>query len=134
MNASELAAVVIVNDGGVCVTDNGTAATAVYVFPSVPTTCALKLNEVVLVTAVGLPVSVSVEATAPAAVTVGVLHVPVRPFGNPETTLMLEPAAAVATFIPPSGVAVTVTVAELSDCIEIEAGATASLIPGACCT
>lgn len=134
MKASELAAVVIVSVGGVCVTESGTAATAAYVLPSVPTTCALKLNEDVLVTATGLPVSVRVEITAPAAVTVGVLHVPVNPFGNPEAMLMLDPAAPLGTFTPPNGVAVTVTVAVPSDGIAIETGAAASLIPGACTT
>jgi hypothetical protein len=133
-NASELAAAVIVNVGGVSVTYTGTAAAAVYVVPAADTTCALKLSEDVPATAVGLPVNVSFETTAPAEFTVGVLHVPVNPFGNPDATLMLDPAAPFATVTPPTGVAVTVNVAVPSDCIEIEAGATASLIPGACWT
>lgn len=87
-----------------------------------------------LVTAVGLPVSVRVEVTAPPAVRVGVLQVPVNPFGKPEATLMVDPAAPLATVNPPTGVAVTVTEAVPRDCIEIEAGAAVSLIPGACCT
>jgi len=79
-------------------------------------------------------VSVSVHTTAPAVVTPGALQAAVNPFGNPEATLMLAPAAPLAAVTPPKPVAVTVNFAVAKLCMEAEAGDTANVIPGACCT
>ena len=112
------------------------------------------------------PVKLSVHATAPDAVAVGVLHDAVMPLGNPETRLMVAPpvlaidrpvivvprsgeriprggpgerlgwtpVAADETVTPPTGVAVTVTVAVEIERMESAVGETLSWIPGACCT
>jgi hypothetical protein len=54
-----------------------------------------------------LPVSVSVHTTAPDELTVAAPQLPVTPFGSPDATLMLDPAAPLTTAAPPTGVAVT---------------------------
>jgi len=84
-------------------------------------------------TADELPVNVNVHTTAPAEFIRGVLKAAVNPFGNPEATLIVDPAADAAV-IPPTGVAVTVTVAVERACTETLAGETVSKMPGACCT
>ena len=81
--------------------------------------------------AVELPVSVSVQTTAPDEFTAGALHVVVKPLGSPEATEIVAPAAPVCTTIPPVGVAVTKTVVVESDCTETEAGATDNCTPAA---
>ena len=98
------------------------------------TTLALRPSVEVPATAVALPASVIVHTTAPPELTVGALKDAVNPFGNPEATVMLDPAPPAATVIPPTGVAVTVTVEDDRDCIETDAGDEASVIPGAACT
>jgi hypothetical protein len=95
---------------------------------------ALKLSEEVEATAAGLPVSVRVQTTVPAAFTDGALHVAVIPVGNPEATPIVDPAALLATVSPPTGVPVTVSAAVPSDCIDIDAADAVNLIAGACCT
>jgi hypothetical protein len=94
----------------------------------------LRLSVALPAAAVPLPVNVSVQTTAPALVTEGALHDAVNPFGIPDATLIVDPAAPLATVNPPNGVPVTVTVAVPRDNIETDPGATASLIAGACCT
>jgi hypothetical protein len=111
--------------------------------------------------AVELPVRVSVQAIVPEAFTVGALHVAVKPWGSPDSKRMLAPVtprtgvfrsgermplggpvnwlasesgALADTAIPPTGVAVTVTVAVDRESTESAEGDTASWIPGACCT
>jgi hypothetical protein len=96
-------------------------------------------------TALELPASVSIQAIEPPGVTPGALKAAVNPFGKPEATLMLAPpvpvvpepdAATIPSNVPrppvcpayslkvplavaarpPTGVAVTVSVAVESDC------------------
>jgi hypothetical protein len=107
-----------------------------------------------------LPVRVSVQVAAPAALTVGALQVAIKPWGSPETRLMLTPpppqpvmenplsggrmplraegsrpgpgfAEAVTL---PEGVAVTVTVAVESEDMESAVGVTASSTADEGCT
>jgi hypothetical protein len=84
--------------------------------------------------ALELPVSVNVQETAPATVTTGALDTAVKPFGTPDAIERIDPAAPVGIATPPSGVAVTVTVAVASDCTETDAGDATSCTPAACCT
>jgi hypothetical protein len=81
-----------------------------------------------------LPTKVSVQTTAPADVTVGLLEDTVNPLGNPDIRLRLDPVAPAAARTPPTGVAVTVAVAVEVDGTEIDCGDTLSFTPGACCT
>ena len=84
------------------------------------------VNVVVPAVAVELPVKVSVHRTAPEEFTVGLLQDAVKPFGNPEATLITEPVAPAASTNDPVGVAVTTAVVAESDCTEIDAGETPS--------
>lgn len=61
-----------------------------------------------LATAAELPVRVNVQATAPVAVSDGVLQAEVKPLGKPEASVALLPAKLPGTVTPPNGVAVTV--------------------------
>lgn len=131
---SELDAGVTDSVGGVSVTDSETVAVDVTVVEAADATWELRVSVALPAAAVELPVNVSVQTTAPALVTVGALHDAVNPFGNPDATLIEDPAAPLATVNPPNGVPVTVTVAVPSDNIDTDPGATASLIAGACCT
>lgn len=108
--------------GGVNVTVSGTFVLAATVDPPFAATLAVNPSVAVPATAAGLPVSVRVHAAAPAAFTAAALQLAVTPFGNPDATLMLEPEPPLATTAPPTGVAVTVIVADPSDCIETAAG------------
>jgi hypothetical protein len=99
---------------------------AVTAEPTVPAIRAPRNSVEEPATALEEPVRVSVQMTAPAGVTVGLLQEAEKPLGRPEATLMLDPLAPVGTFNPPVGVAVTVTVAEESDCMESEVGETAN--------
>jgi hypothetical protein len=115
-------------------------------------TRATRFSAALPASAAELPVRVSVQVTAPAALTVGALQVAVKPWGSPETRLTLTPppphpvmesplsggrmplraegrrpvpgfAEAVTL---PQGVAVTVTVAVESADMESAVGVTAS--------
>jgi hypothetical protein len=77
---------------------------------------------------------VSVHTTAPAWFKLAALQDAVTPLGNPDTTLMLDPAAPVATIRPPTGAAVTVTVVVDKDFMEADVGEAPSVAPGACST
>jgi len=70
-----------------------------------------RLNVELPDTAAAPSVNVSVQASAPSEVKVGMLQEAVRPLGNPDVTAALAPSAPVATVTPPSGVAVIVIVA-----------------------
>jgi hypothetical protein len=85
-------------------------------------------------TALALPVSVSVQETAPEAENAGELQLAVMPAGNPEAIETVAPVALEGITTPPRGVTVTVSVAVASDCMESEVGETLSWIPGACAT
>ena len=102
--------------------------------PLLAATFAVRPSVEVPAAALELPVSVNVHTTAPAGVTLGALHVAANPLGSPEATPMLEPAAPAGIAAPPTGVAVTITVAADSDDTETDAGETASVTPGACST
>lgn len=83
--------------------------------------------------AVTLPVRVSLACSAPAAVSVGVLQLPVIPPGSPVTVkIALEALEAKET--PPTGVTVAVTVALDIDCMLIDAGERARVTAGAAVT
>jgi hypothetical protein len=84
--------------------------------------------------AVALPVSVSVQATVPAAVRDGELQLAVKPLGNPEARVMVDPAAAVLATTPPTGVAVTVAVVLASERAAIVVGETLNCTLGAAFT
>src|SRR5271165_6168269 len=99
--------------------------------PLVPFTLALRFSVDVPAAALELPASNNVHDTTPDEFTVGELHDAVKPFGNPEVTLMLDPAAPLAALAAPKGVAETVTVAAASDCTETDAEDTASVMPAA---
>ena len=124
---TELDAVASESVGGVCETVNGRLALAATVAPLFGAIFADSPSVAVPATAVELPVSVSVHATAPVAVTDAALQLAVTPLGSPDATLMLDPLASLATAAPAAGVAVTVTVDEPVDCIEAVVGATASV-------
>jgi hypothetical protein len=68
-----------------------------------------KSSVLLVATAVGLPVSVTVHLIAPEDVIAGELHDAVKPGGKPESTLALAPVAPAGIFTPPTGVAVTAT-------------------------
>jgi hypothetical protein len=51
--------------------------------------------------ALELPASDKTHDTTPDALTTGKPHDAVNPFGNPETKLMLDPAAPLGTLTPP---------------------------------
>jgi hypothetical protein len=93
-------------------------------------TCALRASVDDPADADALPVSVRVHTIAPEAAAVGALNAPVIPLGKPETMLIFSLLA----LTPLTGVAVTVTVAMESDCIDTEVGETPSVTPGAGCT
>jgi hypothetical protein len=120
-----------VSVGGVCETVSGKFALTVSAEPLFGTSFAESPSVAVPAAAVELPVSVSVQTTAPAEVTDAELQLAVTPFGSPDATLMLDPAAPLATAAPPAGVAATVTMVEPADCIEAAVGVTASVKPGA---
>ena len=80
-----------------------------------------------------VPVRVSVHWTAPAEVTVGRLQEEVMPFGKPEMMLTDAPVAPVGTVTPPTGLAVTVSVAVPIDAID-SFEFSVIVIPGACST
>jgi len=84
--------------------------------------------------AVALPVSVSVHAMVPAEVREGALQVAVKPLGNPEVRVTVDPAAAAFAATPPTGVAVTVAVVVASESAEIVVGETLNCTPGAAFT
>ena len=143
----EVEAAATVSVGGVNVTVMGRFAPAEYtrpVFAAVSSAVRSSVDEPA--TALGLPVSVSVQAIDPFDATVGEPNCAVNPLGRPETTLMLAlpvplvaeagqaafpcnvpgppvcptyslRAPLTATAKPPTGVAVTVSVAVESDCI-----------------
>lgn len=127
-----LEAAATVSAGAVSVTVIGTLALAAYAAPVFAVTFALRLSVADPAAAVELPVSVSVHTTAPVEFTLGELHEAVNPFGSPEATLMLDPAAPLAAVSPPTGTAVTVTLAVDRDCTATEVGEAASVIPAAC--
>ena len=100
--------------------------------PVLAATFALSVSVELPATAVELPVSVTVQLTVPAVVSVGALQVAVKPLGNPEATLMLDPAVFATK--PPTGIATTVAVTEESDETETELGETLRTAPGRGCT
>jgi len=132
--ASEAEAGVSESVGGVSVTVMGTVDVAVNACPVTDMIWALRPSVDEPATALALPVSVSVHATVPAEVRLGLPHAAVNPLGNPEAMPMLDPAALLATAAPPIGVAVTVTAAVPRDCIETETGEAASVNPADCIT
>jgi hypothetical protein len=91
---------------------------------------ALSARVSVLALAVELPARVSVQLTAPELLSEGALHAAVTPEGRPEAMLMVDPPAPLAAAAPPAGVAVTVNVVEASDCMDADAGDSASVKPG----
>jgi hypothetical protein len=93
-----------------------------------------RLKVEVLVTAALLPFSVRVRTETPAEVMLAAPHEAVKPFGNPEAMVMVDPALFVANATPPTGVAATVIVAVERDGTEIACGDTCSKTPGAACT
>ena len=99
--------------------------------PLTPATLALKFSVDVPAAALELPASDNIHDTTPDELTVGELHDAVKPFGNPEVTPMVDPAAPLAAFAAPTGVADTVTEAVASDCTETDAEDTASVMPAA---
>jgi hypothetical protein len=131
---TELDAVESVSVGGVCETVRGRFAFTEIAEPLFGAIVAVNPSVAVPAAAVELPVRVSVHITAPAVFTDAELQLAVIPFGRPDTTLMLEPAAPLATAAPPAGVAVTFTVVELSDCIDAAVGEAARVKFGACVT
>jgi len=119
--------------GGVSETVSGRFALTVTADPLFGAIFAVNPSVDVPAAADELPVNVSVHTTAPAAFTEAALQLAVIPFGNPDATLMVEPAAPLATAVPPTGVAVTCTVVDPSDCIAA-AGAAVSVKFGPCVT
>lgn len=120
--------------GGVNETVSGRLALAVTTEPLFSATFAVSARVAVPAKAVVLPVSVSVHTTAADEVTDAELQLAVTPFGNPDAMLMLDPPAPLATAAPLTGVAVTVTVVEPSDCIDADAGEAAKMKFGPCVT
>lgn len=101
--------------------------------PFLPTTFAEIPNVDTPATAAELPANVNVHTAAPDEVIEAALQVAVKPLGNPETILMLDPDAAAGIATPPTGVAVKVAIVEASDCMVIEEGATLKCTEGAYC-
>jgi hypothetical protein len=120
--------------GGVNVTVTGTEAVAEKAAPVMEATFALRLSVDDPAARLELPVSVKVHDTVPDAFRTGALHEAESPLGKPEATLILDPAALPAAVKPPTGVAVTVTWAVDNDCMEMDAGEAARMMPGACVT
>jgi hypothetical protein len=81
-----------------------------------------------------LPVRVNVQTTAPAEFTAGALHVAVKPLGSPAATEIVDPVAPAGITTPPTGVAVTVTVADESDGTDTVVGDAEISTAGAYCT
>jgi hypothetical protein len=131
---TELDAVESASVGGVCETVSGRFAFTVIVAPLFGATFAVSSSVAVPAAAVEVPISVSVHTTAPAEVTDAELQLAVIPLGSPDATLMLDPAAPLATAAPPTGVAATVTVVDPTDCIDAAVGDTLSVKLGACAT
>ncbi len=92
-----------------------------------------KLSVPLLATAVGVPVSVSVQLTV-FVVVVGLLQVGVIPVGKPPVIATLAPAAFEGTVTPPIPVAVTVTEVEPMEDIVNDWCDKAMVEPGACNT
>jgi hypothetical protein len=95
--------------------------------------CVEKLSVPLLATAVGVPLSVSVQLTV-FEVVVGLLQVAVIPVGKPEAIATLAPAAFDGTVTPPIPVAVSVTEAVPIEDIDSEECDSDILTPGACNT
>jgi hypothetical protein len=120
--------------GGVSETVSGRFALAVTVEPLFGAIFAVSPSVALPAAAAELPVSISVHTTAPVEGTDAELQLAVIPFGSPDATLMLDPAAALGTAAPPTGVAVTVTAIEPRDCIETAVGEAANVKLGPCVT
>ena len=83
---------------------------------------------------VELPVRVRFHTAAPDKVREAALNAAVIPWGSPETTPIVDPEAAAGSATPPTGVAVTVTMAVPMDSMETFAGEIDNVTPGADCT
>jgi hypothetical protein len=119
---------------GVKVTVRGRLTFVLYTLPVLEVNAPARLRVDVPAMALVLPVSVIVRNMAPAEVTPGAPHEAVKPLGNPEAMLMVDPVAPVAKTAPPTGVPVTVTVAVARDGIESVCGDTVIRTPGVGCT
>jgi hypothetical protein len=115
-------------------TARGRFALDLYTLPALEVNVPARLRVDVPAMALALPVSVNVRNKVPADVTPGAPQEAVIPFGNPEAMLMLDQPALVTKTAPPTGAAVTVTVAEERDGIESVCGDTANATPSADCT
>lgn len=115
------------------VTVKGTFITDRSTLPFFPVNAAFRLRADVDAIAFALPISVSFQRTAPEELMPGALQDAVIPFGNPDI-LMDDPFPPVATTAPPTGVSVTVTIAEEADGMEMADGETANTAPAAGCT
>lgn len=119
---------------GLNVTVKGTFTVDRYKLPLFARKAAFRLRVDVDAIAFALPVSVSLETTAPVELTPGELQDAVIPFGNPDKMVMDEPFPPLAAAAPPTGVSVTVAVTAVADGIEIAWGETVSTTPAAGCT
>ena len=116
------------------VTIKGRIVLALKVPPPLTPNPAERLNVDEDAVALLLPVNVSFQTIAPVEVNTGALHDAVMFFGNPDTMLIVDPAAPPAATNPPTGVSVTVAVAVDADAREIVPGDTVITTPGAACT
>jgi hypothetical protein len=115
-------------------TASGRFALDLYTLPVLEVNVPARLRVDVPAMALALPVNVNVRNKIPPDVKPGAPQEAVIPFGNPEAMLMVDQPALLTKTAPPTGAAVTVTVAEERDGIESVCGDTANATPSADCT
>ena len=116
------------------VTVSARFALDLYTLPVLEVNVPARLRVDVPAMALAPPVSVNVRNKIPPDVKPGAPQEAVIPFGNPEAMLMVDQPALLTKTAPPTGAAVTVTVAEERDSIESVCGDTANAAPSADCT
>lgn len=118
----------------IVLTVKGRLPVALKAPPALAANTADRLNVDVDATALLLPVNVSFQTIAPVELNAGALHDAVMYFGNPDTMLIVDPAAPLAATNPPTGVSVIVAVVVEAEAREIAPGDRVITAPGAACT